>query len=49
MNVPQENLAGLIEVDSWRLPILKTLEIVKNPSADELKVSVDVDERPCTR
>ena len=49
MNVPQENLAGLIEVDSWRLPILKTLEIVQNPATDELTVRVDVDERPCTR
>ena len=49
LNVPQEDLAGGVEVGSSRLPISKLLGVVWDPATDELKVRVDVDERPCTR
>ena len=49
LNVPQEDLAGGVKVGSSRLPILKLLGVVWDPATDELKVRVDVDERPCTR
>ena len=49
LNVPHEDLAGGVKVGSWRLPISKTLGVMWDPTTDELKVRVDVDERPCTR
>ena len=49
LNVPNEDLAGGVKVGSWKLSISKTLGVVWDPTTDELKVRVDVDERPCTR
>ena len=49
LNVPQEDLAGGVEVGSSRLPIPKILGVVWDPATNELKVRVDVDEKPCSR
>ena len=49
LSIPQDDLAPSFDVGSWQLPVSKTLGVVWDPEADELKVRVRIKEKPCTR